>query len=126
MEMRLAVYNERFSGQASFYAEPNEPERFAALIEGFPQSPADVREYVFGTTTMPGYGGAKLRFICLGGRGHVAMQVTVHSNPVEGNTFAESAAVQIETVPSDVDVFVRSLRSMKHQIGTAAVLLRAT
>lgn len=102
------------------------PERFAALIEGFPQSPGDAREYEFGTTTMAGYGGAKLRLSCLGGRGHVAVQVTVHSNPVEGNTFAESAAVQIETVPSDVDSFVRSLRLMKHQAGAAAVLLRAT
>ena len=75
---------------------------------------------------MPGYGGARLRFSCLGGRGHVAVQVTVHSNPVEGNTFAESAAVQIETVPSDVDAFVSGLRSMKQQIGAAAVLLHAT
>ncbi len=80
LELRLAAGNEGFSGQASFYAELNEPEKFAAVIEGFPQSPGDVREYSFGSAvTMTGYGGAKLRFSCKGGRGHVSVQVSVHS-----------------------------------------------
>ena len=126
LELRLAAGNENFSGRANFYANLDEPKRFAALIEGFPHSPSDVREYEFGTTTMAGYGGVKLRFVCQGGRGHVAVQITVYSNPIEGKTFAESTAAQIEVVPSDIDSFVCSLRSMACQVGAVAVLRHTT
>jgi hypothetical protein len=123
LELRLSAGNESFSGQVRSYAELDEPEKFAAVIEGFPRSPSDVREYSVGSAvTMTGYGGAKLRFSCKGGRGHVAVQVSVHSTPMDGNPFVESATVQIETVPSDVDSFVRSLRRMGCEVDAVAVL----
>jgi hypothetical protein len=126
LELRLSASNSRFAGQANFYAALDQPRDFAAEIEGFPRAAGDVREYEFGSTTMKGYGGAKIRFACKDGSGHLVVQVAIHMNPIGEKALVESATVHLETVPAAIDSFVEELRSMQVQLGQAAVLRHAT
>jgi hypothetical protein len=126
LELKLSVFNAKFAGQANFYAGLDEPREFANVIEGFPRSVSDVREYEFGSTNMPGYGGAKIRFSCKDGSGHLVVQVSVHMNPTREKSAVESATVQLNAVPAAIDSFVDELRRMEVQVGEVAILHNAT
>jgi hypothetical protein len=125
LELCLSISSADFAGRASFYAAFDEPARFAKHIEGFPSNTDDIREYEFGGAGMRDYCGAKVRLSCTDGSGHLVLQVTVHKNPDGLKAVAESATVQLHSVPAAVDVFVEDLRRMKAQVGEVAVLQNA-
>lgn len=125
LELRLRASNVEFAGQANFYAALDGPRDFANHLEGFPRTIGDVREYEFGSTNLPGYGGARVRFSCKNG-GHVAVQVAIHMNPMSEKDAAESANIRLATVPAAIDSFVSDLRHMQVQVGARAVLYHAT
>lgn len=126
LELRLTVSSEGFSGQANFYAGLDEASVFSKLIEGFPRAPDDTRCYEFGGTSMNGYGGAKIHLRSKDGSGHLLVQVEVYANPMGSKDITESAVVQINTVPSEIDSFAEQLLQMKEEVGAVAVLQSAT
>lgn len=121
LELRLRASNGRFAGEVNFYAALDEPSKFSAAIEGFPRSVSDVREYEFGSTDTPGYGTAKIRLRCKDRKGHLAAQVSIHANPMDEDSAAESASIQLEVLPAAIDLFVGELQSVKALGGTAVL-----
>ena len=126
LELAFSARSSKFAGQTTFYAALDEAERFAKHIEGFPSRADDSREYEFGGSTVPGYGGAKLRLTCKDGTGHLVAQATIYRTPDSGPVrVAESATIEFASVPSAVDSFVEDLRRMRVRIGDVAVLRHA-
>ncbi|MBW8876923.1 MAG: hypothetical protein JF614_18315 [Acidobacteria bacterium] len=126
LELRLTASSAGFAGQANFYAALDEPAAFAAQLSGFPRSREDVREYEFGNTNLQGYGGANIRIACKDGSGHLVVQATIYMNAAGQPAVAESATVQLETVPASIDSFVEELQRMQVNVGQIAVLRDAT
>jgi hypothetical protein len=122
LELQLSAVSADFSGRANFYAALNEPGAFAGHIAGFPKSSSDVKEYEFGGTNMPGYGGAKIRLFCRDGSGHLGVEVSIYKNRYGTQEVAESAMVELGAVPAEIDAFVLELQRMKLQVGETAVL----
>jgi len=122
LELRLAASNESFAGEANFYAKLGEASIFAKQIEGFPRTATDTREYKFGDTSMHGYGGATIRLHCIDHSGHLGVQVEVHKNSMRPKQVAQSAIVQLSTVPAEIDSFVEQLLRMKDEVGSVATL----
>ncbi len=122
LELVLKISNGRFAGQAIFYAALNAPLEFAQHIAGFPTSIADVREYEFGDTNVSDDGGAKIRLSCKDRTGHIVVQASVYM-PRRGSVKGiESANIQFETTPSDIDSFVGEIRRWQGGVGEIAVL----
>mgnify|MGYP000871526389 FL=1 len=122
LELRLSAWNANFSGRANFYAALDEPARFAKHIEGFPTHRDDVREYQFGSTNVPGWGGATVTLSCKDGSGHLALRVSVHRDTDGASAVAQSATVRLHTVPAAIDEFVHGLRRLRVQVGAFAEL----
>lgn len=122
LELELTVVGCGFSGRANFYAALDELKTFAQRIEGFPHSAQDVREYEFGNSTLPGYGGAKIRLSCRDGCGHLTLLAAVHMNPCGTDDVGQSASVRLNAVPAEIDRFVAELRGIPMEVGKTAVL----
>lgn len=122
LELQLSVKNADFSGRSNFYAALDELETFAKALRSFPTSTTDVRDYEFGETGLPGYGGAKVKLYCKDGNGHLVVQVSVHRNSTGNLTLAESATVRFDAIPASIDSFVEELLHMKMEVGESANL----
>jgi hypothetical protein len=121
LELRLSVSNGKFAGETSFYAALDEPKKFAARIEGFPNAANDSREHEFGGTGLSEYGGAKVRLACKDGSGHLTVRVDVVADlgPQLG---VDSASVHFDALPAAIDRFVEELRNMGVEVGRTASL----
>ncbi len=126
IELRLCASSEDFCGCANFYAGFSEPSDFAAMLDGFPTGPADVRTAEFGQANLPGYGGAKIRFFCRDTSGHLVVEVAVFSAPQGPKDLTQSAVVQIDAVPAEIDSFSEQLRRLGSQVGATARLKDAS
>ncbi|MDT8992652.1 hypothetical protein RQP54_17405 [Curvibacter sp. APW13] len=126
IELRLSAASENFAGSSNFYAGFNELPDLATLLEGFPASPNDLRTVAFGGNNLPGYGGAKITFRCKDSSGHLSAEVSVFMTPGGWKDAAESAIIQIDTVPAEVDHFILQLRGVGTQVGAIARLKNAT
>ena len=126
LELSLNASNAKFAGQTTFYVNLETPTAFAAHIEGFPRNSEDVREYEFGGTNLPGYGGARIRISCKDRSGHLLVHASIYSVPLSKTEVVQSATVQIEATPADVDAFVQQLKHLQARVGDMAVLPAAT
>ena len=126
VELRLSAASESFAGSSNFYAGFNELPDLAALLEGFPVNPSDFRTVEFGGSNLPGYGGAKITFRCKDSTGHLSADVSVFMSPGGWKDAAESAIIQIDTVPAEIDHFTTQLRGVGSQVGAIARLKNAT
>jgi hypothetical protein len=114
LEVCLEARNQAFSGRTYCYVAKHEPEALAECIAGFPISPSDARVYEVGDITDSGMGGARLRFACADGSGHIAVQAEVWGDPREG---LGMVSLQFMTVASAIDTFVSALRDLKQREG---------
>lgn len=122
----LAVYaqSEHFSGSVTLYVASDELVDLADRLSGFPVSRADQRTMVLGQASLSGYGLVKITFRCRDSTGHVGVYVEMQCAPSEPMDKAESCAVLLQVVPSDIDRFVKELLALKEE-GQVATLLNA-
>lgn len=121
IELQASASNNSFFASTSFYASYNEHLDFANFIEGFPRSIDESKEYEFGIPEFDGYGITNIKFNCKNGGGHILVCVTIQSFSEDINC-SESATLFFETIPSEIDSFVKSLRKIKIEIGASAML----
>jgi hypothetical protein len=119
LEFKLSAGNESFSGETHFYAALDEARSLADRIGGFPESPADLREYQLGGSGLPGYGGARIRLACKDRSGHLVVRVDV-STEHGPDLGTDSASVHFDAMPAAVDAFVDELRRMRVEVGQMA------
>ena len=124
-ELRLCASSANFCGCVNFYAGFSELPDLATLLAGFPTDAADVRTVEFGAECSPDLVGASVKFFCRDSSGHLVAQVSVFAAPGRPKDIAQSAVVQIDTVPAEIDSFIEQLRGMGSEVGSIATLKRA-
>jgi hypothetical protein len=119
VEVRAA--SARYAGSTRIYAGLDELSQLASRIEGFPTTAVDDRTYEFGSTDSGIAGGfARLRFFCLDGAGHAALEVTVEEDEQWYAPASAKFAFRIE--PAELDRFVKRLRDVQDKRSGEAVL----
>jgi hypothetical protein len=124
-ELVVTASSGLFSGQVNLYGGPNELERIAKLLQGFPVSSTDRREINLGQDDLSGYGTVKLSVYCTDSTGHLVIEVTMRSFPASLSKRQESAVVVVPAVVGDLDRFAIELRGANNQTGARAALRSA-
>ena len=122
--IEVAAASNRFAGTTRIYAGLDELSSLASCIEGFPRTPLDERSYEFGSSE-PGVAGgfACLRFHCVDGSGHAAIEVTISDDRQWHDPASAKFAFRIAAV--DLDRFLTRLRHIEQEQCGEAVLLAA-
>jgi len=112
-ELRISASNGAFAGTAEVYVAIGGLASAAARLEGFPRSPADARDLVFGAfgPNRAG-GGASMRFYCGDGSGHARVDLKIESS-CDRSDRIESAGFSLPIEASAVDIFVDELRRLE-------------
>ena len=119
VEVSVAAWNGAFGGAADVYLPIGGLREVAEKLEGFPRSPADKREVVFGNFGRKWAGGAvRLRFYCVDGAGHAYVESNIESGgQIAGVT--QSVVLSLGIEPAALDSFVEDLRRLdKEKTGT--------
>lgn len=119
--IEVCAASTRYAGSTRIYAGLGELSQLASRIEGFPTSAADDRQYEFGSTD-PGIAGgfARLRFWCVDGAGHAAIELTIEDDDQWHTPASAKFAFRIE--PAELDRFVKRLRDVEqNRCGEAAL-----
>jgi hypothetical protein len=124
-EVAVSAASKNFSGETYLYAGTEELAQLADRIQGFPSSSADRRVFSLGQDGLSGYGTAQIHLYCTDGFGHLNVEVTLRTNPLDSKHHPETCVVQIPAVPSDIDRFEAELRGINGNIGQCAVLANA-
>src|SRR6185503_18166396 len=119
--IEVAAASGRFAGTTLIYAGLDELSIVASRIEGFPATVDDEREYQFGSTESGLAGGfACLRFHCVDGSGHAALEVMIEDDHHLHDIASARFAFQIAAV--DLDRFVARLRHIEQERSGEAIL----
>ncbi|HEX5701659.1 MAG TPA: hypothetical protein VFX97_00400 [Pyrinomonadaceae bacterium] len=117
----IRATNERYSGTARLYAGINAMSELADVITGFPTTPHDEREYVFGTQK-PGFAGGfcSLQFRCTDGVGHAHVEIMMQDDA----TYHEpaNASFGFPVTAAGIDLFVPKLRQIDQNLLNEAEL----
>lgn len=117
----IRAANERYSGTARIYAGINDMSELADVIAGFPTTPHDEREYLFGSQE-PGFAGGfcSLQFRCTDGAGHARVEITI----ADDDSFHEPANAKFgfQVSAATIDRFVVSLRQIDQNLLNEAEL----
>lgn len=119
--IEVAAASGRFAGTTRIYAGLDELSIFASQIAGFPTTANDLRNYQFGSTE-PGVAGgfALLRFHCVDGSGHPALEVVIEDDKHRHEM--ASATFSFQFAPVDLDRFVARLRRIERDRSGGATL----
>lgn len=119
--LEVAAASSRFAGTTRIYAGLDELSILASRIEGFPTTTDDQRKYEFGSTESGVAGGfACLRFHCVDGSGHAALEVMIEDDHQRHDIASARFAFQIAAV--DLDRFVLRLRHIELERSGEATL----
>jgi hypothetical protein len=121
VELLVNASNGTFSGAAQVYERHSAPAQLAEGLRGFPETVADIREFVLGTfrPDLAG-GGARLRFRCVDAVGHAIVEVEIRADPQRRGHQTAAFAMPIEAAA--IDVFVEQLGSMELEQDSHATL----
>jgi hypothetical protein len=112
-EAMISCANGSFCGTARVYMNPDELPKMAELLDGFPRTAQDDREFQLGPTDLVFAGGAVgLHFHCTDSSGHAAVELKIRADDhVSGGAGTAEFAISIEAAA--VDEFVSQLRELK-------------
>jgi len=123
IQLCTSAWNGAFGGVAEIYAGIGDLEKLAAQLRGFPRSPEDVREVVFGNLDRKyAAGGVRMRFHCIDGAGHAYVEATVDANYETGGT-VQTVVLAMPVEAAAVDTFVKELERLETTRTGAAHLL---
>lgn len=112
-EAMISCANGSFGGTARVYMNPDELPKMAELLDGFPRTAQDNREFQLGPTDRVFAGGSVgLRFHCTDSSGHAAVELRIRADDrVSGGAGTAEFAISIEAAA--IDEFVSELRELK-------------
>ena len=112
--IEVCAASTRYAGATRIYAGLDELSELAHVVEGFPASYTDNRQHEFGSTDEKIAGGfARLRFYCVDGWGHAAVEVTIEDDDARHKFASAKFAFHIE--PSELDRFIKRLREIESE-----------
>jgi len=120
LNLRVSAWNGAFGGVAEVYEAIGDLQAAAALLRGFPNSPADIREVVFGNFDRKfAAGGVRMRFHCIDGSGHAYVETTIDAKYETGGT-VQTVVLAMPVEAAAVDRFVEELQRLESdRSGTA-------
>jgi len=124
VEARLSSWNGEFGGTADIYLSYGALTEIAQILDGFPERPTDVREFMLGDFDSDGCGGASVRLHKIDLAGHLAITLTVLTGTRRGANQTVTLHAPIEAAA--VDNFVAELRKIDDEIGPTAFLRFST
>jgi hypothetical protein len=122
LNLRFKAWNGAFGGTAEIYVAVGDLQKAADQLRGFPVSPSDSREIVFGNFDRKcAAGGVRTRFHCVNGAGHAYVEATIDSNRPTGGII-ETAVLALPVEATAIDVFVQDLERLEIQLSGTAYL----
>ena len=122
LNLRVSAWNGSFGGVADIYEAIGALETAASNLRGFPKSPSDKREVIFGNFHRNcAAGGIALRFHCVDGAGHAFVEATIDANYETGGTI-QNVVLAMPVEAAAVDEFVRELRQLEVEHSGSATL----
>ncbi len=122
LNLSVSAWNGAFGGLAEIYEGIGDLREAATQLRGFPQSPADIREVVFGNFDRKcAAGGVRMRFHCVDGAGHAYVEATIDSNYQSGGT-VQTVVLAMPVEAAAVDRFVDELERLEDERRGAAHL----
>lgn len=123
-EVAVSGSNGEFGGSAAVYVGIDGLAEAASMLEGFPRTTSDMRQFELGTfDSSSAGGGVQLRFSCVDGAGHAIVEVRIASEAIRDsgvNLPAQSATFFAPIEASGVDDFAAELRQLEiAKTGTA-------
>jgi hypothetical protein len=112
VKVRVFAWNGVFGGTADVYIGIGKLGETAAQLHGFPKSPSDVREVIFGAFG-PEYagGGVSMRFHCVDGSGHASVDSRIESDR-DSKSNTQSVFLSLPVEAAAVDSFIEELRCL--------------
>ena len=112
IELRVSAWNGTFGGSADLYVGIGHLEETAARLDGFPSSPSDTRELIFGSfdPKLVG-GGVSMHFYCADGAAHGRVESNIESRRDSAGS-AQSVHLLLPIEAASVDTFVGELRQL--------------
>lgn len=109
IELRVDASNGRFAGYVELYASHDCLPRLAKVIQGFPETTTDVREFELGT--FHAGSGIRMRFQCIGKGGYVTVKINMRSDREleRAETATESAGQSFKVLDEKVSTSVGSI-----------------
>jgi hypothetical protein len=125
LEVRVSGWNGAFGGVANVYVGIRRLDEIATLLQGFPSSITDSREFTLGAFggEFAG-GGISLRFRTCGGAAHVVVESTIEANS-DSAAPRQCVVLLLPTEAAAIDSFVEELRAIDRK-QTREARLRGT
>jgi hypothetical protein len=121
IEVRVLASNGWFSAVSQFYEEHEALSDFAKIIDGFPSSVEDQREFVLGSMDPDHFGGGtKLTFRCRDRVGHVVLGISLRNHG--SGEFEGSADFEFPVEPAAIAGFAARMGAGEPTIGFMARL----
>jgi hypothetical protein len=122
LEVRVSGWNGAFGGVADIYIGSGRLGEVATLLQGFPSSVTDNREFTLGAFggEFAG-GGINLRFRTCGGASRVVVESRIEANS-DSAAPRQSAVLVLPTEAAAIDSFVEELRGIDRNQATVARL----
>jgi hypothetical protein len=122
IKLRVSAWNGLFGGEADVYESVGRLSEIATLLQGFPSSVTDSREFGLGSFGDDSAGGGvSLRLFCRDRSGHIAAEVSIESD-FDSNGKAQSVNLLFLCEAAAIDVFVAQLRNVDREIASEAHL----
>ena len=121
VEVRVAVWNGTFGGQASVYAGVDEIGGLADTLAGFPRTVQDHRQVEWGDLSRgSGLGGVAMQFTCVDAVGHAGVWVELKSADTDPGMPLQTVRLFLPVEAPAIDRFVEEMRVVgQHKQGTA-------
>ena len=120
LEVRVSGWNGAFGGVADIYIGSGRLGEVATLLQGFPSSVTDNREFTLGAIggEFAG-GGINLRFRTCGGAARVVVESRIEANS-DSAAPRQSVVLVLPTEAAAIDSFVEELRGIDRNQATVA------
>jgi hypothetical protein len=113
IELLASASNGRFCGTTKVYTTGEHLLEIAESLKGFPRKVTDVLTFAFGESGS--YSFLSLRFYCVNGVGHTAVQITMEENITHGSSVIEEehkASFELRYDAGLINQFQQALRRM--------------
>lgn len=121
-ELRVSAASQRFSGEISLYASPDELRDVADRLRNFLNGRSERRDFLLGQEDFAGFGTVRLDLYRKLFAETATLEVTLRANPGERQAHAETCLLRLSPTVADVERFETELRRIAQRLGTRARL----
>lgn len=119
-ELKVSAASERFAGEVSLYASPDELRDLTDRLRNFLNGRSERRDFLLGQEDFAGFGTVRLDLHRKLLADTATVEVTLRANPGDRQTHAESCMVRLSAPVADVERFEAELRRIAQRLGTHA------